>query len=609
MGLKKRSSAVVEDQVPSKRRKEGKGVKEVEPHERKKNKKSKESKVIIPKNEPVWEEDEDDAEEKNMKDGASPWPEADLMELFNRIESVIPSDDSLMYSTRMSHVDWNEVAFNNYTPEECQTVMAEILKKVRGFRLMKEMISDARQWARKPWTSFYNKKSQSSHPEMPKRPMTQYMLFFMDRKDKVAAAHPNLDMLQVSKAIAAMWNELAPEKKKKWEGKAAIAREVYNEKLKKFYEKHPECVPNKDKNLVAGLRKPRTPKLIFIDDKIGKMENDPSFDRSSAIIQLTRKWMQLPDEKRLAWINKAVEEETKYWDAVKLQQAADPDFAPSLVMKTVLTKEEAALKDRAGGKPAKPPASAYAIFCSHMLSHDPHVKSLIPKDRMKQTALLWSEMSAAAKNEYQKKLVEIKEQYKLDFAAYLESLPDEERQEELMKTQTKKKPTKVQVNNGKDLKNSKPKLPSSGKPGQHLKAVRHYFPGEPKQPPVNPYDLFVESFVADTKLPESEAPRFWEMLPQNDKAKFHRKLKELKEKYIKDYKKFLKSLDEDEVAKYNELQKRNKEREAAAESGNADDSSDKEDQEDDSDEDDSSSDDEETNVVAKQENDDSDSDE
>ena len=52
--------------------------------------------------------------------------------------------------------------------------------------------------------------------------------------------------------------------------------------------------------------------------------------------------------------------------------------------------------------------------------------------------------------------------------------------------------------------------------------------------------MFVDSFVNDTKLSASEAPRFWDMLPSSDKAKFQRKLKELKEKYIKDYKKFLK---------------------------------------------------------------------
>lgn len=56
----------------------------------------------------------------------------------------------------------------------------------------------------------------------------------------------------------------------------------------------------------------------------------------------------------------------------------------------------------------------------------------------------------------------------------------------------------------------------------------------------NAFDLFVESFVSDTKLSEDEAPRYWDMLPPGDKSKFQKKLKELKEKYIKDYRKFLK---------------------------------------------------------------------
>jgi predicted glycoside hydrolase/deacetylase ChbG (UPF0249 family) len=44
----------------------------------------------------------------------------------------------------------------------------------------------------------------------------------------------------------------------------------------------------------------------------------------------------------------------------------------------------------------------------------------------------------------------------------------------------------------------------------------------------------------DPKYREKEAPRYWQMLPDADKAKHRKRLNDIKQKYIKDYEKFLK---------------------------------------------------------------------
>lgn len=61
------------------------------------------------------------------------------------------------------------------------------------------------------------------------------------------------------------------------------------------------------------------------------------------------------------------------------------------------------------------------------------------------------------------------EQYKLDFASYLESLPEEKRVEELKNSMPKRKAKDVNENNKKQDKK---------KPDDFL------FKGEPKQPPL-----------------------------------------------------------------------------------------------------------------------------
>lgn len=61
------------------------------------------------------EEEELDEEEipfdhKEDGDGEQPqWPQADLIELFSRIESLVPVHDHLVHSTRAERLDWDEV--------------------------------------------------------------------------------------------------------------------------------------------------------------------------------------------------------------------------------------------------------------------------------------------------------------------------------------------------------------------------------------------------------------------------------------------------------------------------------------------------------------------
>lgn len=44
----------------------------------------------------------------------------------------------------------------------------------------------------------------------------------------------------------------------------------------------------------------------------------------------------------------------------------------------------------------------------------------------------------------------------------------------------------------------------------------------------------------DPEYREQEAPRYWQLLPDADKAKYRNRLNDMKQKYVKDYDKFLK---------------------------------------------------------------------
>ncbi|XP_034242598.1 nucleolar transcription factor 1-A-like [Thrips palmi] len=606
MVQKKRSAVTAEEDGPKKRRKDDVYEK---PEVKKKSKKSKEYPVEVVEKRLSDDDDDDDYEdddpeerqEDDNKASVKPethstlskadnygigWPQEDLIELFNKIEANIPPNDKSVHSTRIENLDWDAVAFNDYSPAECKAVWMEVHKRIRHFRLLSEIIADARIWVHKPWVSFYKGKAKlPKHPECPRRPLGTFFLYCNAKKSKVTAQYPNLDMPQITSILAQMYHALPKSKKAKYEKIAEDLKKEYDEKLRIFYEQYPEAereareariaarqrsssnkVPKPPKhNLPPGVSKPITAKMMFINDCCDKVRNEPSYIPSEAKSKAGQLWETLSDKKKLVWIKRAVEEENKFIEKLKLHVSENPEFKVPLI-KTVLRKDELELLRRSKGIPQKPASSGYVVYTRVMLQQCPELKDKLPKERMKEISLRWNALPEGEKEEYKKIYKHEKEQYDIDMAAYMESLPEDERREYLLKSQTltgalKSKKKGDRANNGKIAK-TKSK-------GSVKKVQRQYFPGEPHQPPLKAFDLFVESFVSDTKLSATEAPRFWDMLPANDKAKFQRKLSELKDKYIKEYKKFLKSLNEEEVAKYNELQKQNKKIEASARANEA----------------------------------------
>lgn len=55
------------------------------------------------------------------------------------------------------------------------------------------------------------------HPDFPKKPLTPYFRFFMEKRAKYAKLHPEMSNLDLTKILSKKYKEL-PEKKKVGEG-------------------------------------------------------------------------------------------------------------------------------------------------------------------------------------------------------------------------------------------------------------------------------------------------------------------------------------------------------------------------------------------------------
>ncbi|KAG5893181.1 hypothetical protein JTB14_016458 [Gonioctena quinquepunctata] len=186
-----------------------------------------------------FEKDEKEESPKGRKTAKPSWPEDDLKELINRMEVCIPENDDKAFMRRIEELEWDTIAFKNYSVEDCKKTWAIIQKKVRRFRLLKEVLEDAGKLVSE--TKFKKTKAKKNrHPDMPRRPLSVYFIYYLTRREAVQAENPGIEATEVAKLCSQEFKSLPPEKKEKYEKAAQKNKEEYELKMEEFYQLHPE---------------------------------------------------------------------------------------------------------------------------------------------------------------------------------------------------------------------------------------------------------------------------------------------------------------------------------------------------------------------------------
>lgn len=58
------------------------------------------------------------------------WPKEDITTLIHQIEKKLPSNDRMKYVTRIKKLNWEDVKFADYTPDECRDKWLVSLKSI-----------------------------------------------------------------------------------------------------------------------------------------------------------------------------------------------------------------------------------------------------------------------------------------------------------------------------------------------------------------------------------------------------------------------------------------------------------------------------------------------
>uniref|UniRef100_A0A8D3DHV6 Upstream binding transcription factor n=1 Tax=Scophthalmus maximus TaxID=52904 RepID=A0A8D3DHV6_SCOMX len=315
------------------------------------------------------------------------WAQEDLLKLLEGMKVALPQKDLTKYKTSESHLDWQKVAFNTYTADMCRLKWLEVSKEIRKFRTLTELIFDAQDYIKNP----YKGKKIKKHPDFPKKPLTPYFRFFMEKRAKYAKLHPEMSNLDLTKILSKKYRELNEKKKKKYVDDFLRDKETFVLSMMKFREEHPDLVESMAKKGSNVPEKPKTPQQLWYNHE------------KKALLKTH------PDETMREY----------------LQQHPDFSMTQEQIGKSTLTKAERHLKDKSDGRPDKPPPNGYSMFCAELMSS---MKDVPSTERMVMCSQRWKLLKQGEKDAYQKRCEQRKKEYEIEMNRFLSSLPAEEQQ-------------------------------------------------------------------------------------------------------------------------------------------------------------------------------------
>lgn len=465
----------------------------------------------------------------------SRWPQNDIQKLLSQIEIMLPKIDNTTFRSRLTKIDWEKIQFDNYSKEECQSTWLAIQDQLKTYKTLGDLVHDAKHLLATKGIDTYQSKQNRVQ-----KPKTAYMLFYMDILQKCKTKHPSFKLPQLTQLIAEKYNKLSPDKKQLYIDKALKLKAEYMELIDKT---------NSGFKPYNKAIKPKSPFQIFFESKSSDI--DGQIDKADLHNHFKDKWDTMSEKKKSKWIKLAKEREQTYLNNLMENHKDDPAF--TMPTKSALTKGDRQILDSQLGKPKKPPVNNYSLFSREMLIS----KTLVgvpPKERMMLIANEWKTFSNEEKQRYSDRLKVLTEQYKAEYDAYLQKLPEDEKLIELANNKTKSKKSEPKVVpriNAREVITEKPKKKAASKYNSKTKV----FLNEPKPVPYkNSFELYTSKILPNEKRPIKSLEE-WTKKSGKKQMLYDNELKALKKEYMNNLKIFLKSLSEEDLKLYLKLRK------------------------------------------------------
>nr|XP_046225263.1 nucleolar transcription factor 1-like [Oncorhynchus gorbuscha] len=470
-------------------------------------------------------------EEMETSDKEQAWGREDLMTLLHGIKENIPKGDMSIYTKGERTLEWDKVAFGPYSPQMCHQKWKELSKKMRKVRSLAELVTEAEVAFENPFQC----QNWKIHPDFPRRPTPSNGIFAKENFKKFKKQQPELTPPELFKLMNEKYNELPEHKKAKYTVKFQKEKEMYEKRMRKLRKEY-SGGKKVQRDCLKNIKGPLTPHgLWYRHERREFLLANPGAKRDcirQSIVQKMR-WSKLPDEEKLKWINRSLEQQTQY-EEEKMKEHPENNGSRKAKHKPLLRKSERLLKDLADGKPDKPPSKGYNLFCREQ-------KATIQGEGLPNTQYLvicsqrWKEMTKSKKEDYQRRCDKLKKEYEVNMNQFLCTVTDKEH---------------ILLENRKSMRTST--LAAQ-------KVTKNKFQGEPKKPPERGHTVFYSEKMAELRAKSSHLSSrkcmamvspLWKKLAQKEKEHYQRIAQKRAREYQVELRSWFNTLSIKEQAKY-----------------------------------------------------------
>ncbi|XP_007539207.2 upstream-binding factor 1-like protein 1 [Erinaceus europaeus] len=270
------------------------------------------------------------------------------MELLKRIEDIIPANDKQAFKTTQSKMNWQKIAFKDFSGEMCKCKWLQISYNLVKYRTMRELVLDAKESTEKSYKMVKRKR----HPDLPKKPLTAYLRFFKEQRHQYSQMYPKLSNQELTKLLSEKYKELPEQMKLKYIQGFQEDKKEYEEKMahfkennaylfqkskkrhtgkrrptkaqEKFLRKAPEVNSSPEHSSTKELRFPGEPQKPPMN-AYHKFHMDMWSSRelkgmhfSERMVEVSRRWGRVPQSQREQYHAEAEELQRQYWVSLDL---------------------------------------------------------------------------------------------------------------------------------------------------------------------------------------------------------------------------------------------------------------------------------------------------
>ncbi|XP_041512707.1 upstream-binding factor 1-like protein 1 [Microtus oregoni] len=274
------------------------------------------------------------------------WSKRDNLKLLECMKNIIPLDDSRGFKKTLEDLDWNKVAFGQFSGEMCRQKWTKISHCLRKSRTLSELLLEASEHVKQSRRS----KAIEKHPDFPKRPLTAYLRFYKEHLEKYSQMYPKYNNRQLTKILAEKYKQLPQEIKDRYIQEFQKEKQEFPEKLAKFKETHPGIehykkyrvpkshqtkVPKKSQGDMKNLKSPLETEFPKTFSTVIKFQGEPKKPPINAYhkfhqdswsstelqhlplrerwVEISRRWHQVPGSLREHYNCQVEELQKQYW--------------------------------------------------------------------------------------------------------------------------------------------------------------------------------------------------------------------------------------------------------------------------------------------------------